>query len=192
MLITHERKKLINAIIFFAKNVKHLGKIKLFKLLYFLDFEHFKETGRSVTALDYYAWKMGPAPATLSYEIDTEPEPDLKKKVRFDEEMTDHGTNMLIIKPRSAFDDSHFTKREMRIMTNLAKKYRQTLAKEIIEDTHSETLPWHKVYNEEGKNGGKIPYEYSVSQDEKENMAQVIRERNEFLEFFQSVKPEHA
>jgi hypothetical protein len=52
MLITHERDKLINAIIFFAKNTRFLGKTKLCKLLYFLDFEHFKETGRPVTGLD--------------------------------------------------------------------------------------------------------------------------------------------
>lgn len=59
MLITHDREKLINTIIYFAIHVKKCGKIKLFKLLYFLDFEHYKQTGRSVTGLDYYAWKMG-------------------------------------------------------------------------------------------------------------------------------------
>lgn len=60
MLITHEREKLINAIIFFANHTKHLGKIKLFKLLYLLDFEHFRQTGQNVTGLDYRAWKFGP------------------------------------------------------------------------------------------------------------------------------------
>ncbi|EQD73859.1 hypothetical protein B1A_04740, partial [mine drainage metagenome] len=62
MLISHEREKLINAIIFFAIHTRFLGKTKLFKLLYFLDFEHHKETGRSVTGMDYFAWKMGPVP----------------------------------------------------------------------------------------------------------------------------------
>jgi hypothetical protein len=27
-----------------------------------VDFTHFRETGRSVTGLDYQAWKMGPVP----------------------------------------------------------------------------------------------------------------------------------
>jgi uncharacterized phage-associated protein len=76
LLITHEREKLINAIIFFANNTKHLGKIKLFKLLYLLDFEHFRQTGRSVTGLDYRAWKFGPVPIDLYQEWD-EPEQDL-------------------------------------------------------------------------------------------------------------------
>ena len=43
MLINHEREKLINAIIYFAKNTRFLGKTKLCKLLYFLDFEHLLE-----------------------------------------------------------------------------------------------------------------------------------------------------
>ncbi|MCK4554722.1 DUF4065 domain-containing protein [Candidatus Parcubacteria bacterium] len=29
------------------------------KLLYNLDYTHFKETGKSVTGLDYYAWEIG-------------------------------------------------------------------------------------------------------------------------------------
>ena len=65
MHIDHSREKLIQSVIFFSKNVRKLGKIKLFKILYFLDFMHFKDTGRSVTELNYSAWKMGPVPVQL-------------------------------------------------------------------------------------------------------------------------------
>lgn len=78
MLITHNREKLINTIIYFANKVDKCGKVKLFKLLYFLDFEHYKLTGRSVTGLDYYAWKMGPVPVALYDEMES-PEPDMAK-----------------------------------------------------------------------------------------------------------------
>lgn len=80
MLISHERDKLINAILFFGKETKNCGKTKLFKLLYFLDFEHFKQTGRSVTGLEYHAWKMGPVPVTLYDEFNS-PSLDLKKSI---------------------------------------------------------------------------------------------------------------
>ena len=76
MLINHEREKLINAIIYFAQHTQYLGKIKLFKLLYLLDFEHFRQTGQSVTGLTYSAWKYGPVPVALAQEWD-ELEPDL-------------------------------------------------------------------------------------------------------------------
>lgn len=51
MFVSSTREKLINAIVFFAANTRHCGKVKLFKLLYLLDFAHFRETGRSVTGL---------------------------------------------------------------------------------------------------------------------------------------------
>lgn len=70
MLIPRTREKLINAIVYFATNTQHCGKVKLFKLLYLLDFAHFRQTGRSVTGLDYHAWKMGPVPLDLMQEWD--------------------------------------------------------------------------------------------------------------------------
>jgi len=62
MIITHQRDKLINAIIYLSSNTNYCGKTKLMKLLYFRDFKHFRQTGKSVTGLDYYAWEMGPVP----------------------------------------------------------------------------------------------------------------------------------
>jgi len=81
MIITHHREKLINAIIYFANNTKRCGKTKLLKLLYFLDFRHFKQTGKSVTGLDYYAWDMGPVPKDLYNELDAM-KPDLKSAIK--------------------------------------------------------------------------------------------------------------
>src|SRR5262245_53794223 len=63
------RAKLLNAILFFVKKVKFPSKVKIFKLLFFLDFEHFKQTGRSVTNLDYYAWDFGPVPKDFFIEL---------------------------------------------------------------------------------------------------------------------------
>jgi uncharacterized phage-associated protein len=62
------RSRIRNAVLFFAKNTEACGKIKLFKLLYLLDFEHFKLTGKSVTGFEYEAWKFGPVPVDLMQE----------------------------------------------------------------------------------------------------------------------------
>ncbi|MCP5195527.1 MAG: SocA family protein [Gammaproteobacteria bacterium] len=183
MLIHHEREKLINAIIYFAKNTRFLGKTKLFKLLYFLDFEHFKETGRVVTGLDYYAWKMGPVPVALYEEVDV-PEPDMAERVEFEEKPTRHGRPMLVVKPIAEFDDSYFTKRELRIMQNLVTEFRDALAEDMIETTHLENQPWHKVYVEKGRRQERIPYELALRGQEVEAMQEVIAERQAFLEHF--------
>ncbi len=103
MLICHDREKLIHAIIFFATKTRKCGKVKLFKLLYFLDFEHFKATGRSVTGLDYFAWQMGPVPAALCDEIET-PQPDMASALRFQERAARQGRQtMLDITPQIPF-----------------------------------------------------------------------------------------
>ena len=78
MIITHHREKLINAIIYFATHTKYCGKTKLLKLLYFLDFSHFKRTGKSVTGLDYFAWGMGPVPKELFKELSGNLKRDMK------------------------------------------------------------------------------------------------------------------
>src|SRR4051794_32133240 len=69
MFVSRDREKLINAIIFFSRNTKHCHTLKLFKLLSFLDFEHFRQTGRTVTGLTYAAWENGPVPPALFREI---------------------------------------------------------------------------------------------------------------------------
>lgn len=179
MLITHEREKLIQAINYFSRNTKNCGKTKLFKLLYFLDFEHFKETGRSVTGMDYYAWAMGPVPTALFNEIKN-PGEDLSNAFSFESRSTAKG-EMLIITPKIEFSNKHFSKREIRIMSNLAKEYENSRAKEMIEETHLENLPWHKVYHEQGRPQAEIPYDLAIRADEMQLMKRIIEEREELI-----------
>lgn len=80
MLIARSRQKLIQAAVYFASNTQGCGKVKLFKLLYLLDFAHFRETGWSVTGLDYVAWKLGPVPVELAQEWD-QLDPDIAASI---------------------------------------------------------------------------------------------------------------
>jgi uncharacterized phage-associated protein len=164
MLIDHHREKLINAIIYFITNTKYCGKLKLFKLLYFLDFEHFAQTGRSITGLDYYAWKKGPCPSELYDEFD-EPKDDMTNAFDFEKIEVNKPLPMLKLSPKRAFDPSHFTKREINILKKLAEEFHDTNSEDIIEKTHLESQPWHRIFEEEGKRFKMIPYEYVVSSD---------------------------
>src|SRR3989344_6618583 len=57
-------KKYKNAVIFFAKKIRNgtLGKLKLMKLLYYLDFDFFEKYGRSITGDEYLRFENGPVP----------------------------------------------------------------------------------------------------------------------------------
>jgi uncharacterized phage-associated protein len=175
MLITREREKLIQAVIFFVENTQSCGKTKLFKLLYFLDFEHFKHTGRNVTGLAYHAWKMGPVPVSLYDELDN-PEPDFVSSIGISYIPTAKSP-MLSLTPQAEFNSNIFSKRELKIMNSLAEEYRKTNADDMIEATHLENQPWDKVYNQEENRQQEIPYEYALKADEKEEMLSYISER---------------
>lgn len=164
MIVTHEREKLINAILFFAHHTRHLGKIKLFKLLYLLDFEHFRQTGRSVTGLEYRAWKYGPVPVEVMQEWD-EMEPDLSAAITIEpERVIDYQRETVL--PRRPFDDSHFTKRELRIMEALALQWHDTFSPKMIDVTHTENGAWAKVWRHGLGMDETIPYTLAVSDDD--------------------------
>lgn len=186
MLITQEREKLLNTIVFFSKNVNFFGKIKLFKLLYFFDFEHFKFTGRNVTGLDYYAWEMGPVPVTLFEELEN-PKADLIEKISIELKETRHKYPMLTmnVKKDIFFNPSIFTKRELQILKNLVEEYKDTKAEKMIENTHLENHPWDKIYNQLNLKKQLIPYELALRSQEKERINHLINERDEFLKTLQ-------
>jgi uncharacterized phage-associated protein len=181
MLIRHEREKLIQTMVYFAQNTQFCGKIKLFKLLYFLDFEHYKITGRSVTGLTYSAWKMGPVPTELFDELES-PDPDMAEAIAISEIPTRFGKPMLSLRPAKEFSGDLFTKRELRLLESLAKEYRDTKADDMIEATHLENMPWDKVFNKEQKRQAKIPYEYALREDEKVEMLNLIQERDSLIQ----------
>lgn len=180
MLIKHEREKLIQSIIYLAKNTRFCGKIKLFKLLYFLDFEHYKITGRSVTGLKYSAWKMGPVPTTLFDELES-PEPDFASAISISEIATSRGKPMLSLNPINEFSSELFSKRELKLLERLASEYREAKSEDMIEATHLENMPWDKVFNKQGMPQAEIPYEYALQINEKEEMLNIIREREEMI-----------
>lgn len=176
MLVNHDREKLINVILYFASHTKHLGKIKLFKLLYLLDFEHFRETGRSVTGLNYHAWEFGPVPVNLMQEWEN-PAPDLRHAITIEpEKIIDYMRETVV--PLGQFDDSHFSKRELRIMASLADQYCDERSISMVDITHVENGAWSKIWNDGRGNYHPIPYELAISEDDpkRESVIEIARE----------------
>jgi uncharacterized phage-associated protein len=145
MIITNQRKKLINAIIYFCRNTKYCGKTKLMKLLYFLDFIHFKQTGKSVTGLDYYAWEMGPVPKDLFDELSTM-KPDLAKAIAI---LPQEKFQQICAKQK--FDDQYFTTRQMKLLKLISEIFAEAKADHMVEATHLKNHPWDKTLKQKGE-----------------------------------------
>lgn len=181
VLKDHSREKLLNAVAYFVQNTKPCGKTKLYKLLYFFDFQHYTETGRSVTGLEYYAWPKGPVPRALHEEIAL-PAQDFAAQFTVENLVLRNGNEMLKLTPTKPFDPSHFSKREVRILEALAKEFRTSTADQMIEATHVENLPWHQVYEKEGRRQELIPYELALRKGDRDLAVGAIREHEEFNE----------
>jgi len=181
MLVDRRREKLLDSIIYFSNNTQMCGKTKLLKLLFLLDFDHFRQTGRSVTGMKYYAWRMGPVATALYEEID-HPEPDFLEAVRIERiQVIDHEREQIV--PMRTFDPTHFSRREMRLLEEISARYREQSAGEMVEMVHAEQGAWDKVYQEGSGRGSEIPYTLALEGDpdrdivlEKEKESREVRE----------------
>jgi uncharacterized phage-associated protein len=160
MIITYHREKLINAIIYFAKNTKYCGKTKLLKLLYFLDFIHFKQTGKSITRQDYFAWKMGPVPKDLFEELSGNMKPDLKTSIQ----ELPTGKEFQQINPIKPFNADYFSKKEIELLETISFIFEDAKADLMIEATHLKNKPWDRTLKEKGE-CQKIDYMLAVDSD---------------------------
>lgn len=164
MLINRQHEKFLQAILYFAHNTHFLGKVKLFKLLYLLDFEHFRQTGRSVTGMEYRAWKMGPVPSQLVQQWDAM-SADLQQAIMIVPERVSEYWREKVV-PLQPFDLDAFTRRELRIMETVATRYRDAMSAEMIDVTHAQNGAWAAVWANGQGGDAVIPYELSLSADD--------------------------
>lgn len=169
MIINHHREKLIDAIVYFASHARHLGRIKLSKLLYLLDFEHFQTTGRNVTGLSYYAWRWGPAPVELLQELE-DPSLDLAAAIVITPDRIT-GAGRETIRACTDFEGRHFSKREMRILSVLIDRYRATYSPGVIDVIHGANGAWYKTWDEGRGFNRVIDYALAVPGDDPHRQA---------------------
>jgi uncharacterized phage-associated protein len=157
MFVSRNREKLINAILYFLRETQHCHTLKLFKLLNFADFEHFRQTGRTITGLDYRALPKGPVPTALFDEIKQGGDKDLKTAIAL-YEVKDEITDALLrrdLKPRIPFDKKWFSKRELSVLERVAEFFSELRAEDMSEFSHENKKPWASVYSE-GKGTGQL------------------------------------
>jgi uncharacterized phage-associated protein len=184
MAVNMMRNKLINAVLFFAQNTKHCNTTKISKLLYFLDFQHFEQTGYPVIGLHYYSFDKGPVPKDFWLEVRDGIVPaDFENKLVLVRKTDDFSPKYKETEfvPKAKPDMDVFTSRERKLLEKIAFIYKDTKASELSEITHKEDKPWINTTKNKGVNK---PIDYIEAIDSKspinrEQATQCIRDYNE-------------
>jgi uncharacterized phage-associated protein len=133
-------QKMQQVILFFLERINnvHLGRVKLMKLLYYVDFDHFEKYGRSITEARYRKLPHGPVPDKVDKVIEKMEKNQLVKAV--DVQHTNFARSRLI-PVNGQFDPSFFTGDEFAILEAVACRWVDSTAAEIEAATHAEA-PW--------------------------------------------------
>jgi len=140
--------KLKAIILYFCNNtdLKFLGKVKLMKLFYFLDFGHLKKFGAPVTYDTYVHLEHGPIPSAIKNLVDTAAD-DIDNSILADTISIERpeGTEMCRIVPSRKFtekDEEYFSESEMEILKKVCTIFGSKNTKYIEDMSHKEA-PWN-------------------------------------------------
>lgn len=126
-------------------NPKFLGKVKLMKLFYFLDFMHVKKYGIPVTYDCYVNLEHGPIPSFVKNLVDSAAD-DIDNSVLADTITIDRpeGIDMYRITPVKKFtekDEKYLSENELDILKKVCLRFGDSNTKDIEEASHKEA-PW--------------------------------------------------
>jgi len=149
----YDIEKIVNAIKFFKnKNVLHLGKTKLMKLLFFADKKHLQMFGRPIFYDKYFKLPHGPVPSLTLNIIDSlnedenydlqEYATEFRKHIKIKESKFDNGIKQTEFEVIGDFDEEVFSKSELKVLEIVAQEFKDINAKRISDLSHE--LPEYK------------------------------------------------
>lgn len=162
--------KILAGIKYFVKNTKNVGRTKLFKLLYFWDFLHFKKYGFSVTGYQYFTFPFGPVPLELYNQIienslphEFETELKIIEDDSNEDDFSDYKKFKVLLKNKK-IDFDWLSPIEKETLELVADIFKYATAKEMTEITHLHNSPWDKTVKEIGM-GKSIDYRLAVDDE---------------------------
>ncbi|MBI3955557.1 SocA family protein [Candidatus Gottesmanbacteria bacterium] len=143
-----------NAVLYIAKHIGKgtiIGKKKLYKLFYFLDFDFFEKYDKPFTGDIYHKLPMGPAPSYLDAIII-----DMRKKglIKIAKQKNSPGyDDSYVYQALTDPDLNQFTKEELHMLDRIIQLYGSKTGNELEKMTHKEA-PYLAV-----REGEEIPLE---------------------------------
>ncbi len=135
-------EKFFNILNFFSDRLKP-WKVKMCKLLFYVDFGYFKRYGYSISGLKYIAISMGPVPNNFD-GLFNEARQRSFIKVEY-KSFKNGGIGEQFIKGDQPFDASLFSDNELNTLNQVFEKFGSASTKEIIDLSHQETA-WKNCF----------------------------------------------
>ena len=170
-----DREKLLNAILFFSQKVKYPVTTKIFKLLFVLDFFHFKQYGQTVTNLNYYTRGSGPVPSDFWDELKSGTVPDDFQNDLAIASFQPVSMNVqeFEFQAKRPATLGVFSQREKKILDELVHAFDDASPHMLSEIAFLKNRPWKKTLEEKGE-GKLIDYILAI-----DNEARITREHAE-------------
>ena len=164
-IIEHSDEKLRNAVLIFATRTKYVGITKLMKLLYYLDFWHYKETGFPVTGQSYKAWPCGPVPKKVWDEVKENcASYGLSNVIRVAK--IPYSEDVIGLKvipcPGAKVNERVFSRRERRIIERIIEIFAEAKTHDMVTASHERGEPWARTIKSCGE-GCEIKFELILS-----------------------------
>lgn len=143
--------KLKAILLYFCENTdpRFLGKVKLMKLFYFLDFTHVKTYGSPVTYDNYVNLEHGPIPSFIKNLVDTAADDidtsRLADTIYFERPAGIDMYRVLPIRKFTEEDKKYFSETELEILEKVCARFGNKNTNYIEEASHKEA-PWKETY----------------------------------------------
>jgi uncharacterized phage-associated protein len=149
--MAYSADKMQQVILFFLERINnvHLGRTKLMKLLYYVDFDHYEMHGKSVTGATYRKLPHGPVPQQAKELIRDMAGKGLVLEMKAKRSV--FAQHRLITQAK--FNPAMFSGDEMQTLDRVAKEWENCTGAQIEAASHAEA-PWSAT-----KDGKVIDYE---------------------------------
>ena len=139
-------EKIANMVLYFLKD-PYTYITRLNKYLFYTDFLNFRNTGYSISGLDYYAIQYGPVPSSyeMIYSILLRDE-----YIGYKNKFGKDGNEESKYTPLKKFNKDIFSRQETEMLENVYEKLRFEKTQKIIEMSHEEEA-WKKNQKQKGR-----------------------------------------
>lgn len=149
-------KQKATALISYIASASNIGKTKLMKLLYLMDFTMYARTRKSITNSEYRHWSYGPVPIEIWKLITTEA---INDSLNVEEIQTTGGVYKKYTPKEEEIDMSIFNEEEKIVIYETLEKFGDKLQEDLVKKVHEE-LPYRITYENE-----PIPYFLATYRD---------------------------